>query len=214
MSDLKKGYEKFRKIGFKQYEEQFLNLVKNGQTPKVLFIGCSDSRVVPYLITDTDPGDLFMIRNIGNFVPPFEPNSSYHSTAAAIEYAVSILKIEEIIICGHSHCGAIESLYLNNEDEDIIHVAKWLELGEGAKNTALDITKDLNNRRKLLENTERISVLFQMENLLTYPVVAKKREAGKLRIHGWYYKIEDGTIEFYNSQTRTYEPLHSSKVEI
>jgi len=107
-SSIIKGSEHFKNKDFKKYKNKFIDLVKNGQHPKVLFIGCSDSRVVPNLITQSEPGDLFVMRNIGNFVPPFKPDVDFHGTAAAIEYAVSILKVTDIIVCGHSHCGAIK----------------------------------------------------------------------------------------------------------
>lgn len=104
------GHESFKEGKFKKFENKFVDLVKNGQNPKSLFIACADSRVDPALITSSDPGDLFILRNIGNFVPPYSPDDDYHATAAGIEYAVSVLKVSDIIVCGHSNCGAIESL--------------------------------------------------------------------------------------------------------
>jgi len=105
------GHEAFRKIAFNKSKERFRKLVDEGQSPKALFIGCSDSRVMPAMITSSKPGDLFIIRNIGNFVAPFNPDADFHATASAIEYAVSILEVSDIIVCGHSDCGAIEALY-------------------------------------------------------------------------------------------------------
>ena len=138
--DLKKfaeGNELFQKAYFKQNEKVLLELAENGQNPKTLFIGCSDSRVIPDLIIQSNPGDLFVIRNVGNFVPPFKPDEDYHSTASGIEYAVSVLNVSEIIICGHSHCGAINHLFQTIEDPSLTHTKKWLDLGEKAKSMAI-----------------------------------------------------------------------------
>ena len=129
-----KGHEEFKRVKFKSNETRFKKLVSEGQNPKALFIGCSDSRVMPNMITSTGAGDLFIVRNIGNFVPPFKPDSDFHSTAAAIEYAVSILQVTDIIVCGHSDCGAIKALFQSLEaSPENIHTIKWLELGASSQ---------------------------------------------------------------------------------
>ncbi len=201
-----KQHREFKELHFKEYEKLFLELVEKGQHPKVLFIGCSDSRVVPDLITGAGPGELFVFRNVGNFVPPFKPDKDFHATAAAIEYAVSVLEVEDVIVCGHSHCGACESLYKDIPDRlELIHTKKWLELGKRAKEEALKCCSD--DKEKLLRATERISVIFQLENLLTYPDVKKRVEEGRLRVHGWYYKIESGEIEYYDDEKESFLPI-------
>ena len=199
------GNEKFRKKKFKKYEEKFIDLVNKGQKPKVLFIGCSDSRVLPHLITDTGPGDLFIVRNIGNFVPPFKPDEDYHATAAAIEYAVSVLKVSDIIVCGHSHCGAIAALYDKPEGIEMIHVRKWLELGNEAKNYVeyKDETQNFTSAERL-QMTEKVSVMFQLSNLLTYPKIKEQVDEGKINLRAWYYKIESGDIEYYNEEQKDF----------
>ncbi len=199
------GNEKFRKNKFKKYEEKFVDLVQKGQKPKVLYIGCSDSRVLPHLITNTGPGDLFIVRNIGNFVAPFKPDEDYHSTAAAIEYAVSVLQVSEIIVCGHSHCGAIAALYDRPDGAEMIHVRKWLGLGNEAKKyiETNSTTKGLSLEKKLAM-TEKISVVFQLTHLLTYPKIQELVNAGKMNLRGWYYKIESGDIEYYNEELQEF----------
>lgn len=126
------GNDLFKSSYYKAHEKEFLELAENGQHPKALFIGCSDSRVIPNLITKSDPGDLFVVRNVGNFVAPFSPSEDFHSTASAIEYAVSVLEVKNIIVCGHTKCGAIEAICeehaLNNPN--LIHTKKWLTQGE------------------------------------------------------------------------------------
>ena len=192
---------------FKKNKESLLKLVVGGQTPKALFIGCSDSRVIPDLIVQANPGDLFVIRNVGNFVPPYKPDEDFHATASGIEYAVSVLNVEEIIICGHTHCGACNHLYEPIEDESLIHTKKWLELGESAKTSAI-LSLGINApREELLRLTEKLSVIKQIENILTYPNVKKHFQDGSLNIHGWYYDIETGHIDYYNADTYEFLPL-------
>ena len=203
-----KGNQKFKDANFPKLEGKFDDLVQNGQKPTVLFIGCSDSRVVPDLIVDSKPGDMFILRNIGNFVPPYKGDNDFHGSSAAIEYAVSVLNVQDIIVCGHSHCGACASLYqdLSNEPH-LQHVKKWLELGQKAKDHTLLDTEDKNNKEQILRTTERTSIKYQLENLLTYPEIFRKVKSGELDIHGWYYKIEDGTIEYYDGETCNFKLL-------
>jgi len=192
---------------FKRNKESLLKLVKSGQSPKALFIGCSDSRVIPDLIVQSNPGDLFVIRNVGNFVPPYKPDEDYHATASGIEYAVSVLKVEDIIICGHSHCGACQHLYEDVHDKSLIHTKKWLELGESAKKSAILSLGANANKDELLRLTEKLSVIKQIENILTYPSVKKRFENDDLNVHGWYYHMETGNIDYYNGETYEFCPL-------
>ncbi len=200
-------YKEFKRYHFKEHEELFIELAKKGQSPKTLFIGCSDSRVVPSLITGAKPGDLFVFRNIGNFVPPFKPDKEFHATAAAIEYAVSVLEVQDIIVCGHSHCGACESLYKDIPDRiELIHTKKWLELGSKAKEMAIEEV-GTEDKELLLRTTERLSILVQLENLLTYPEVKRRVEDGRLFLHGWYFVIESGQIEYFDEEQGDFIPI-------
>lgn len=202
------GNETFQKTYFKKHEEHLLNLVKEGQNPRTLFIGCSDSRVIPDLIVQSSPGDLFVVRNVGNFVAPYKLDEDFHSTAAGIEYAVGVLEVSEIIICGHSHCGAIEALYKTSCDTSMVHTAKWLTLGEKAKTMATLALGENAVKEELLRATERLSIITQIENLLSYPYVKKLADEEKLFIHGWYYDIETGGIEYYDPDTYQFRPLN------
>jgi carbonic anhydrase len=166
-SKLLEGNALFKNSYFKKNEMSLIELAENGQHPKALFIGCADSRVVPNLITQTRPGDLFVIRNVGNFVAPFKPDEDYHSTASGIEYAVSALNVSEIIICGHTQCGAIQALYDGVDEYAFIHTKKWLSLGEKAKGLAVDTLGSDASKEQLLRLTEKLSVVTQIENLLT-----------------------------------------------
>ena len=208
ISKLIKGNQKFKDTHFHKLEGKFDHLVEYGQSPDILFIGCSDSRVVPDLIMDSKPGDMFILRNIGNFVPRYKNDNDFHGSSAAIEYAVSVLNVRDIIICGHSHCGACEALYKDlSTEEHLIHVRKWLELGEKAKEITLSKIENKTDKEAIYRMTEKESIKTQLENLLTYPEILRKVKAGQLDIHGWYYKIEDGSIEYLNGETDTFEEL-------
>jgi carbonic anhydrase len=160
-------------------------------------------------MVQSKPGDLFVIRNVGNFVPPYKPDEDYHSTASGIEYAVSVLQVSEIIICGHTHCGACAALYEDLDDPSLIHTKKWLDLGEKAKSMATAALGPSAEKEKLLRLTEQFSIITQIDNLLTYPYVNKLVQEEKLFIHGWYYNIETGTIQFYDPDRHDFIPLSS-----
>jgi len=209
MEEYAKGNQLFRNY-FKKNEASLLNLVESGQSPKALFIGCSDSRVIPDMMVQSNPGDLFVIRNVGNFVPPFKPDEDFHSTASAIEYAVSVLNVAEIIICGHTHCGACKHLFEDMSNNPyLIHTRKWLELGESAKKSAILSLGANAAQEDLLRLTEKLSVIKQIENILTYPNVKERFETDDLHIHGWCYDVETGNIDYYNAETYEFEPLKS-----
>ena len=204
MQEYAEGNELFQKAYFKQHEAELLKLAKEGQNPKALFIGCSDSRVIPDLMVQSKPGDLFVMRNVGNFVPPYKPDEDFHATATAIEYAVSVLHVSEIIICGHTHCGACQALFEEINEPSLIHTRKWLSLGESAKQNALKAVGPGGDHEKVLRLTEKFSLLQQIENLLTYPYVNKLVKEEKLFIHGWLYDIETGHIRYYDPEQKDF----------
>jgi len=206
-STLLQGNDNFKNSYFKKHELKLLDLAKNGQHPKALFIGCADSRVIPNLITQSDPGDLFVLRNVGNFVAPYKPDEDFHATASGIEYAVTALNVSEIIICGHTECGAIAALYSGVEKKEFVHTKKWLSLGEKAKSLAKLSIKKGASQAELLRLTEKLSVVFQIENLLTYPYVKKGVDAGEIHIHAWIYDIHSGIIEQYDPDASTFKIL-------
>ena len=207
LEEFEKGHETFQKVKFNQSKERFKKLVEEGQSPKALFIGCSDSRVMPAMITGSKAGDLFIVRNIGNFVAPYKPDADFHATASAIEYAVSVLEISDIIVCGHSHCGAIAALFKDiQQTPENIHTIKWLELGAEAKKVALLAHRD-SDKDVMLRYTEQISVVYQLDNLLTYPAVRRKVEEGTLFLHGWHYDIGNGDIAYYDDENYEFKAL-------
>ncbi len=204
-----KGNALFQESYFKKNETELLRLAKEGQNPKALYIGCSDSRVIPDLMMQTRPGDMFVIRNVGNFVAPYSPSVDYHSTASAIEYAVSVLEVEEIIICGHTHCGACKALFETVDDPELIHTKHWLKLGEPAKELAIKAIGADAGKERLLRLTEQFSIITQLENLLTYPSVQRRVKTGEINIHGWYYDIENGNIDYYDPEHCLFQPISS-----
>ncbi|MEO5819785.1 MAG: carbonic anhydrase [Vicinamibacteraceae bacterium] len=196
---LVEGLQRFRREYFPKFREHYQRLVSEGQNPNTLFIGCADSRVVPDLLTSTLPGDLFVVRNVGNFVPPFETTEGFHGVSAGIEFATTVLEVKDIVICGHSHCGAIRALFKPMRD-DAPNISKWLELARPAM-TSTELTDDA------LRQTEMRSVALQVERLMTFPMVRERVERGELCLHGWYYVIEEGRVLGLDIATGEFSPL-------
>jgi carbonic anhydrase len=204
---LVKNHQRFKKEYGDKYSSLFKELVEKGQSPKTLFVTCSDSRIAPNLITLTEPGDLFVARNIGNIVPPFDPESEASATPAAVEYAVSVLKVENIVICGHTECGACKSLHQDIPDiPEMTNVRKWLRFGAPAKEQALALVPD-KEPKALYAATEKFNIIQQLENLLTYPAIKKRVEDGELFLHGWYYQLIDGDIEYFDPTKNEFLPI-------
>jgi carbonic anhydrase len=189
--DLLERLRRFQRDAFPQYRSHFRLLVDDGQHPMTLFIGCSDSRIVPYLLTGAGPGELFLVRNVGAFVPPYDQSQGFHGTAAAIEFAVLNLDVKRIVVCGHTHCGAIRALY-GDVPAQAQNLACWLELGREAVLPVADPGPEV------LRRTEQRAIVLQLERLMDYPMVRERVEAGRLSLHGWHYVIEDGEIHVFD----------------
>lgn len=193
---------RFHEHTFPGVQDQFQDLVTHGQHPTTLFIGCSDSRLVPYLLTGTGPGDLFMVRNVGAFVPPHDGSTGFHGTAAAIEYAVLQLQVSRIIVCGHSHCGGIRALYFGGPAR-ATNLAVWLELGREA-------VLPVQPSDEALRRTEQRAVVLQLERLMGYPMVREQVEAGRLALHGWHYVIEEGEVHVFDVHSGGFLPASAA----
>ena len=191
--ELLQRLRRFHEHAFPQYRAQFRTLVEEGQHPTTLFIGCSDSRLVPYLLTGAPPGELFLVRNVGAFVPPYDGSHGHHDTAAAIEFAVLNLQVSRIVVCGHSHCGAIKALY-GEVSPEARNLQRWLDLGREA-------VLPVQAGPEALRRTEQRAVVLQLERLMDYPMVRSRVEAGQLSLHGWHYVIEDGEVHVFDVQT-------------
>jgi carbonic anhydrase len=182
----------FRSDYFPRHQQRFQDLVAEGQHPKTLFIGCSDSRLVPYLLTGAGPGELFIVRNVGALVPPHDQSHGLHGTMAAIEFAVLSLHVERIVVCGHSHCGAVRTAY-EGAPAEAVALTAWLKLIDEA---LLPVQPCAESMRR----TEQRAVVLQLERLMGYPMVRREIEAGALTLHGWHYVIEDGEVHVFDAQ--------------
>lgn len=204
------GHVGFKENMYELHEKEFLRLMKEGQQPNALFISCSDSRVVPELITQSPPGTLFHQRQVGNFIPPYneEAEGMHTSTLASIEFAIHSLKIKDIIICGHSNCGACAGLYQDlDHNPELKYLSAWINQSPKLKGF-VEHQKEKGKKQEFLEEiTEKVSLLCQLENLLSYPLVSKRAENKEIFIHVWYYNIAQGNIEYHNPKTMEFENL-------
>lgn len=196
------GVIRFKKDDFERNKNLFEGL-KEGQKPHTFYIGCSDSRIVPNLITKTLPGELFVVRNIANIVPPYEKNDgTYKCTASILEYAVKYLEVENILVCGHSNCGGLKALFYPEEKlNELPLVKKWLEIVKEVK----EAVKDVEDPKIREWEAEQLNVVKQLENLLSYPFVSEKVEKGELKLFGWYYIIESGEVYNYDFEKEEFE---------
>lgn len=203
MKKLLKGLRKFQTTYFSTHRALFEEL-SHGQAPRVLFITCSDSRVDPNLITNAQVGELFVIRNAGNIIPPF--GAANGGEGAAVEYAVQALGIEHIIVCGHSHCGAMKGLLKRSKlEEEMPLVYEWLMHAEATRRLLHDNYSTLEGE-PLLEVAVAENVLTQIENLRTYPVIHSKLYKGNLHLHAWVYSIEYGEVLEYDANRHAFVP--------
>jgi carbonic anhydrase len=203
MQKLVQGIHHFQASIFRPQRELFERLA-DGQHPEALFITCSDSRINPNLITQTDPGDLFILRNAGNLVPPY--GAANGGEGATIEFAVAGLSVSDIIICGHSHCGAMKGLINPETVKDMPAVAAWLSHAEATRRILREKYSDRGNSALLTTAIEE-NVLVQLENLRTHPAVAAALARGKLKLHGWVFKIETGEVYAFDPEHSQFLPL-------
>ena len=194
MQKLVRGIHQFQKETFVPLQGLFEQLAK-GQKPETLFITCSDSRIDPNLLTNSHPGDLFILRNAGNIVPPHGAGNG--GEAATIELAVAGLGVKDIIVCGHSHCGAMGALLQPDQVASMPAVSAWLSHAETTRRIILDNYAHLDGA-ELLTATVEENVLVQLENLRTLPAVASRLVRGDLHLHGWVYKLETGQVFAYD----------------
>ena len=203
MQKLIDGVHHFQNADFRPLQGLFEKLAK-GQNPDTLFITCSDSRIDPTLLTQSSPGDLFILRNAGNIVPPH--GAANGGEAATIEFAVAALGVKDIIICGHSHCGAMKGLLEPQQVASLPAMSSWLSHAETTRRIVLDNYGHLDGDRLVTATVEE-NVLVQLENLRTLPAVASRLVRGDLYLHGWVYKIETGEVFAFDLDSRQFVPL-------
>ena len=206
MQKLIEGIRQFQS-SYVPSNKELMEELSKGQHPRVLFIGCSDSRVDPSIITQSDIGDLFIIRNAGNIIPPYEATNG--GEGATIEYAIEALDIKQVIICGHSQCGAMKGLLqLGDLEEEMPLVYEWLRHTEATRRLVKDNYDHL-SKKEMLDVLVAENVLTQIENLRTYPVIRSKLFRGALSMHAWIYKIDSGEVLAYDPQQHAFVPAHS-----
>lgn len=198
-----KGVEHFQRLVFGQKEQLFRTLEK-GQAPLALFITCSDSRINPNLLTQTEPGELFILRSAGNIVPPHGAPPS--GEAATVEYAVAHLKIRDVIVCGHSHCGAVSALLRPESVAALPAVRGWLDHAAGVAAEVERLAPQRSNSERLTLAVER-NVLRQVANLKSHPAVATALAEAKLRLHAWVYHFENGSVTAHDPAGDRFVPL-------
>jgi carbonic anhydrase len=209
MKDIEKfisGFRKFQHKYFGEHESLFAQLKKQ-QSPKTMMIGCSDSRVDPAILTGCDPGDLFIVRNIANLVPPFENDSGHHGVSAAIEFAVCDLEVSRIIVLGHSGCGGIKALMHSHEPRsEADFVGHWMDIAEPAKRQVLsDIPHKTDDEK--IRACEMASIIISLDNLMTFPFVSGAVESGRLSLIGWYFDIGSGVLYDFDQSTNGFVPI-------
>lgn len=208
MEDIAKliaGFRRFQKNYFRGDTELFDQL-KEGQQPITLVIACSDSRVDPALLLDCAPGDLFVVRNVANLVPPYEPDAGYHGVSAALEYAVRSLRVPHIIVLGHSQCGGIAGLMEGAGDGPGEFLGRWVNIAAAARDEVMQrlASKSPEVRARACEQA---SILLSLDNLLTFPWVRQRAEQGELLLHGWYFDMARGELSSYEADSGEFRPL-------
>ena len=198
MDKLLPGILKFRRKVFPACRERFEELA-GGQSPSTLFITCSDSRIVPHLLTQTEPGELFVLRNAGNLVPPYDMEHS--GEAATIEYAVKALEVQDIVVCGHSHCGAMTGVLRPELLQDLPAVEKWLVHAEQVRQEILNERLPVDGDDDPLTTAIKANILVQLDHLRTYPAVADGESRGTLNLYGCFYRFESGDVNIYDAQS-------------
>lgn len=211
MQKLIDGIHRFKREQFSEDQRLFETLVE-GQHPLALFITCSDSRIDPTLLTQTKPGELFIQRTAGNIVPPY--GSVQGGEAATIEYAVSVLNVRDIVICGHSHCGAMAGLLDPDSIEKLPAVKAYLQHAEATRRIVDENYEHLSDPTNRLTLTVEENVLVQLESLRTHPSVAAAVGRGELKLHGWVYKFETGEVFTFDPEEGQFMPLSESAIPI
>jgi carbonic anhydrase len=205
--NLIQGFQRFREQHFERNDNLYQQLVKQGQAPKILVVACCDSRVDPALVFDCDPGDLFVIRNVANLVPPLEIQSGRHGTTAAIEYGVGTLGVKHIIVLGHARCGGINALVkTGGVGTPGSYIDDWMCLVESARAEVMAEMPQAPLAEKERACEQR-AILVSLNNLMTFPWIRERVEQGVLRLHGWYFDIEHGQLLNYDTTARDFKPL-------
>ncbi len=203
------GFQRFQKHWFCAEHNIYADL-KQGQHPLALVIACSDSRVDPVMLTDSHPGEMFVIRNVANLVPPYSPDRYFHGVSAALEYAVKHLKIKEIIVMGHSNCGGIHA-FMEKPDENDEFISIWMQIIKRAKEVVEALYPNA-TEEELAHAYEQWGIRVSLENLMTFPWIRDAVHNGDLHLHGWYFDLDNGTLLRHDDDTDDFLPMVDSCV--
>jgi len=206
IDDLVAGFRRFQSAYYGERRELVERLTRRGQAPKVMVVACCDSRVDPAIVTDCDPGDLFVVRNVANLVPPFEEGGGYHGTSAALEFAVRCLHVEHVIVMGHARCGGIRALLgdIRFEGGAGQFIAPWMSIVEAARREVA-VTHAAEGADARAAACEQAAVRISLRNLMTFPFVQEAVAAGRLQLHGWYFDLDGGELLGYDPATGSFE---------
>ena len=208
MEKLKVGYKNFLEGHYVDKRRLYKELVKEGQSPKVCVIACADSRVSPATILGTEPGDIFVVRNVANLVPPYQPDTTYHGTSAALEYAVHHLNVEHILVLGHAYCGGIRALFqdIKRGTDGCYFIPAWIDIARSAHRQVLETHPDASVDEQA-SACEKAAILVSLENLKGFPCIRDGIGAGTLALHGWHIDIDSGSLTAYNEEAHRFEDI-------
>lgn len=202
IEDLIEGFRRFQAAHFGEQREVFERLAREGQSPRAMVVGCCDARVDPALVTDCDPGDLFVVRNVANLVPPCEAGGGYHGTSAALEFAVRVLKVEHVIAMGHARCGGIRVLLGDIGGGEFI--TPWMSIAEEARREVQAALPQASAEAQAAA-CEQAAIRISLRNLMTFPFVRAAVAEGRLALHGWYFDLERGELLRCSSASSGFE---------
>lgn len=208
IESLIEGYKAFRAGTYSQNVERYRELGEKVQKPKALIIACCDSRADPAMIFSADPGELFVVRNVANLVPPYEPDTHYHGTSAAIEFGIEGLGIQDIIVMGHARCGGINALYESTKGNPPKgeFVSGWMSMAQGVADEVQRTCAHL-EPAQIVREMEKRAVVSSLEQLRTFPFIREREADGRLRLHGWFYGIATGLLSIYDPKTDRFSEL-------
>lgn len=208
-NELLKGYRRFREEGYPRQRARYDRLVEHGQHPKLMIIGCSDSRVDPAQIFDVDPGEIFVVRNVAALVPPFETTPGQHGVSAALEFAVQVLQVRQIVVMGHGMCGGCKAALTQelhgNKPGEGGFVAQWISLLDGVREPV--VQKHGTDGREAERAMELAAVRQSIENLRTFPCVKEKEANGSLKLRGTFFAISEGVLYHLEKDSDEFEPV-------
>lgn len=200
------GFARFQRKYFSADQELFDQL-RVGQRPKALVVACCDSRADPAIITDSDPGELFVVRNVANLVPPYETGGGHHGVSSALEFGVKSLNVDHIIVLGHALCGGITALMQGEvAEKQFEFISNWMHIAENAR-TKVEASLRHKSFDDRVRACEKAAILTSLENLLTFPWIEERVNAGKLCLHGWYFDLRNGALWGYDAELGHFAPL-------